>query len=251
MGLTNGYIIEQLALKIRNTTTVNTYVSKLNKLTGVMGKSIYDIAKTPHVSIPKIKELYAGSAFTQKNMIGLMLTVFKYNPDLITKKRQAYNAWVLAMKEYKSLESVADTKVTRDDLIAKYNDVSTKLVYKTDYTHHLLLSLLVHLPDVPRANYAHIAIVRAPALKSPSADYVYLKPGGSFLKLDGKKYNMPDVLVADIEKSIKIHPRSWLFVDSSDKSYTKQNTFNVFVIRTMNKLFGQKIGVNDLAKVKN
>lgn len=255
MGLSDSYILGVLGNKITNASTLNTYVHKLKKLQEhLKSAALYDILKSPEKYFGMIKQAYPDSACSQKNMVGVLLSAYKYIPVLLQKKPAAYNKW-LAIRKQLELKCAANEKIpkiTRAELQAKY------LALKPNYAHskHLtmrfiLLSMLVNVtPSFRKADFGNIAIVRAPAKESPLPAYVYLRSDKSgFAMLHGEKREMSSELVKDIEKSLKYHPRDYLITDRDNKPYEKTNSFNTFVIRTFEAEFGKRIGVNEIKHV--
>lgn len=256
MGLSDQYIVGALEGKITNVTTKNTYIHKLKKLQEhLKGAALYDILRSPEKYFSMIKTAYPESACTQKNMVGVLLSAYKYIPVLLQKKPAAYNRWLAIRKQLESqcaLNESKAPKITREELRDKY------LALKQNYAHSknltmrfILLSMLVNIvPTFPKADFGNMAIVRAPAKQSPLPDYVYLRSNGSgFAMLKGQKREIPPELVEDIEKSLKYHPREYLITDRENNPYEKTNSFNTFVIRAFQAEFGKRIGVNEIKHV--
>lgn len=257
MGLSDSYILGILEGKITNASTRNTYVHKLKKLQEHLnGAALYDILKFPEKYTGLIRLAYPDSVCTQKNMVGVLLSAYKYIPVLLQKKPAAYNKW-LGIRKQLDLQCGVNRnnkspKITREELRDKY------LALKLNYAHSknltmrfILLSMLVHIsPAFPKADFGYVAIVRAPAKESPVQDYLYLRADGSgFATVNGVKREMSRVLVEDIEKSLKHHPREYLITDRENHPYIKTNSFNAFVIRAFEGEFGKRLGVNEIKHV--
>lgn len=255
MGLSDSYILGILEGKISNVSTRNTYIHKLKKLQEHLnGAALYDILKSPEKYMSLIKLAYPDSACTQKNMVGVLLSAYKYIPVLLQKKPAAYNKW-LGIRKQLDLQCGANTKLPKlniEEIKEKYLALKPKYAHSKHLTmRFILLSMLVHImPAFPKADFGYVAIVRAPAKESPVRDYVYLRADGSgFAMVNGLKREMSRVLVEDIEKSIKHHSREYLITDRENNPYTKTNSFNAFVIRAFEAEFGKRVGVNEIKHV--
>lgn len=255
MGLSDSYILGVLQEKITNASTRNTYIHKLKKLQEhLKGTALYDILKSPEKYFGMIKQAYPDSACTQKNVVGVVLSAYKYIPVLLQKKPASYNKWLAIRKQLESQCVVNDKppKLTRGELQAKYLEVRPKYAHSKNATmRFVLLSMLVNVvPAFSKADFGCVAIVRAPTRESPVPDYVYLRGDGTgFVVIKGEKREMNSRLIEDMEKTLKYHPREYLITDRENKPYVKPNSFNTFVIRTFETEFGKRLGVNEIKHV--
>jgi len=247
MGLSNQFIKEVIESKITNELTKKTYIIRINKLSEHLGVELYEILKDPHKYYPLITKYYKTPCSVRNN-VNLILSVFQYIPNLIRKKPTAYNDWK------KKLDIIREdinnmpykiVPVTKTMIINKYQELgktNQHVLGLTSSLQYLLLSLIVNL-QLTKIHFNDLLIVFAPKTKLPSVNYIYFKDHMGFMKLNDKKYKLNADLVKDIKTSLKYHPRGDLF------GFQKINSFNVFVIRTFDKLFNHKIGVNALAKI--
>ena len=241
MGLTNDHIINILIQKIPQVSTRDIYINRITTLSKQLHASIYDIVKDPDTYFPKIRVLY-NSISTQKNLVTVILVIFNNIPLLMSKKKHALTMWQ-AIHHTLRINYTAPTScsITRDEIVHKYN---------TLHKHNqkqLLLSMILHLKN-QHHDYSNVAIVRPPEHISPSTDYIVLKTLNPYMVLQKRKYAIQPQLLQDINTSLSKSPRNYLF--TSKDSFMKPNSYNVFVIRTFEKLFNKKVGVNQLRLMK-
>lgn len=232
MGLSNEYIIEQLRYKFKNANTQNTYIAKLEKLSEYLKVSIYEILKDPHEYYPKLKSIYT-EIVTQKNIIAIILTLYRHFPVLLDKKPKSYHQWktinasLIPPQKEKPM-------ITLEMIGHKLEEIEDKTSLS-----YLLMSMIYHIP-INKPDYSKLYVVRYPDTKSEYENYVYIHDDKSYLMLNKMKYKLNDKVYKDI---LRFLPRKYLF------SYEKLNSYNVFVIRSFEKYFGIKIGINDLKNI--
>lgn len=255
MGLTDSFILEELEGKIMNVSTRNTYVHKLKKLQEHMkGAALYDILKSPEKYWVLIKAAYPESACSQKNMVTVLLSAYKYIPVLLEKKPASYNKW-LGIRKQLDKECVVNDKLPKislAELREKYLALKVKYAHSKHLTmRFILFSMLINIiPAFPKADFGCVAIVHAPAQESPLPNYIYFRTDGSaFMMLHEQKREIATVLIEDIKKSLKYHPREYLITDRDNGCYVKANSFNAFVIRAFEAEFGKRVGVNEIKNV--
>ncbi len=245
MGLSNQFIKEILESKITNELTKNTYITRMNKLSQHLGTSLYEILKNPKKYYPMITNFYKTPCSIRNN-VNLVLSIFKYIPNLIRKKPNSYNEWKKKL-DILSKEPIKEAilPITKQMIIDKYFELkkmNQHVLGLTQSMQYVLLSLIVNL-KINKLQFNNLAIIFAPKTKSPSPNYIYFNNNMGFMKFNDHKYKLNDELIKDIKDSLKYHQRNYLF------GFLKMNSFNVFVIRTFDKLFNHKIGVNTLSKI--
>ena len=251
MGLSNQFIISTLSKNISNASTRQTYINKVEVLTKTFRSDIYGIIKQPGIYGDKIKSLYPKSVASQKNVITLILAIFKRVPILVQKKPQAYQKWFAIHKELGSqITAPKECEITLDDIKQKYEELKQNKPHSTKQQSmlYVLLSLIMHIRKRP--DYGLLSVVVPPNHTSRSKDYIVLHDDVPYMVLNNKKLRVPRTLYEDLKESIDDYPRSFVFTDTKNEHYTKTNSYNVFVIRAFQKAFGKKIGVNNLANIK-
>jgi hypothetical protein len=222
MVLSDKYIINTLKTNIKNTETSDNYINRLQNLSLKLHKSIYDIIKNPDIT--DIQIIYPNIN-TQKNKIIVIMSVFKYIPELSSKKSKTLEGWSKIYEDVGSLKiDVKETPITKKDIENKY------LEFKSNNPHeelsksqeYLLLSIVLHSPS------QIIDFVRCPTKGSITA---------------------PTKLADDLLESVKKHPRSYIFMTSDRKMFTSNNSYTVYVSRTFKKLFGINLGINTFKRL--
>jgi hypothetical protein len=236
MPISNQAIYQRLS-SIKNECTRKTYETRLASLSKAMGSEIYDICKHPGRYIPKIKTVYP-SACTQRNMVTVILAVFNMFADLKAKKANAYGEWTTFQKSLRE-QYTPETVSYKEELIEAYK----KNIASKNYAKSMLLSLAVNAPWAVK-HAGTMAIVYPPASKSPSENYVYMCPNKPLIVTSKRRVAMPRQLFVDISASVTAHPRSFVFIGSDKGPFRKQNSYAVFVKRTMLAATGKPIGIN-------
>lgn len=244
MPISNQAIYQKIAT-IKNECTRKTYETRLQNLGNALSADLYDIFKHPSKYIPKIKEVYKPVC-TQRNIATAVLAAFNMFSELKSKKANAYSEWTSYQKALR--EQYSPIAVSHNEEIADaYKRVLIDIPSKKPRASMkaLLLSLAVHAPWAIK-HAGTMAIVYPPATRSPSEEYVYMCPNKPFIATQKKRTAMPRQLYADISASVGTHPRTFLFVGSDKGPFRKQNSYGVFVKRTMQAATGKPLGINDI-----
>lgn len=220
MGLSNIYIETLLSKNIPNKSTSENYIVRLNKLSSLLNKPIYDIIKSTNMN--DIQILYPNPS-TQKNVITVILSVFKYIPELSQKKPMLLKKWRAIHDELskteKSRPDISSDESPSISIKQKYQEYKKPIESLSASQEYLLLSIATHSPN-------------------QLIDFSKRPTKG--------KITAPSDLADDILESVKQFPRPFIFVDKSGQGFKSNNSFTVYVSRTFHKLFGKKIGINDL-----
>jgi hypothetical protein len=239
MGLSNKFIKEILISKISNELTKQTYITRIDKLSEHLKVSIYEILKDPKKYYHLITQPYKTPCSIRNN-VNLILSIFKYIPNLIRKKPNTYHDWKKKLESIDITPIKIDIPITKEMIIQKYHELKKSnqhVLGLTQSMQYLLLSLLVNV-KVDKPQYNDLAVVFGKVSQSPN--YILIKNNNGFMKLNDKNYKLNNDLVSDIMDSLKYHPRIYVF------GFLKLNSYNVFFIRTFEKLFNHKVGVNNI-----
>lgn len=242
MGITNDYIINELQTKIDNIETKNTYINKLTTLSSKLNKPIYEILKDPDESFKNIQSTFPNSSCTQRNFVNAILSVFRTIKIISNKKPKIYLKW---RNIYEKLGKIKHDRkplvINRKDIESKY----TTLNHTTKKTSQELILLSLILNKIP-IKY-NTTIIVYPKHISSSSNYIFLKDNTtSYCVINKKKYKMNIDLYNDCMASVNKYPREYLFTDSNNNGYNKSNSFSVFVIRSFEEMFGQKVSLSDI-----
>lgn len=250
MGLSSQTMYDRLSSSLSNVTTRNTYITRLKNLERFLAAPLYEIVKDPWTYGPRIKAMYARSMCSQRNMVATVLAIFKHFPDLASKKHRAFQQWQDMFNFYKTYLPPMRPNITRQEIEKQYNQMTEPHKTLRESLDRLLLSMALYMSQQSRGDYGAIAIVFAPNKRSPSENYIYMKGSkNSFMVYHNKKTILHPTLFEDIRESMSRYPRSFLFVDANNMPYEKTNSYNVFVIRSFQRMFNRRVGMNALRKI--
>ena len=255
-----------------NPTTQKGYKSRLkNLLKTLEPATTEEILLAPDTYYPKLKEAYP-SFTTRKNMLTLILVLFREDPTLKTSHEKEHARW---KKLHDDLGRIQEAKVKRSEpeekqleLYTSFEEIESeyrKLKHKTPHAtekssqQFLLLSVMVNLRP-KRADLGHVRIYRDSDPRKTDENYIVLRAkdkGTSYLVMNlyktSKYYqtieeDLPAPLRQDLETSLARWPRDYLFTKQNGEPMSN-NTYSVFVKNTFEQLFGRKTGVSLLRHI--
>lgn len=257
----------------KNAKTAASYTARLNVLKSTCGdKPLYEILSNPQVNYETLKTKYPN-IITRKNMLTLILALFKFSARLKNALSPQYQQWVkyhnyldrFIEAQYEQ-QNVPDAKQLAkytpfEDMEGKYNELR-----KTDphsslqsSLHFVFLSIVVSTPP-KRADYGEMKIYREKDPKVKDANYLVLhsnpktpsyfvfrafKTQEKYIRIDEV---VPKRTLKDIRDSLRRHPRDYLFVNRFGNTYTNK-LFSKFVIRAFEAMFGRATGVTMLRHI--
>jgi hypothetical protein len=230
---------------------------------------IHTIITNPDSSYPKLKSAYE-SLTTRKNLLTLILALFREDPELQKSAPKAYSKW---KKLHDDLSKLQEAKIRRsepepkqiekytsyEEITEKYESLRKRGYHDTERhsMQYLLLSVLVHLRP-KRADLGAIRIYKEKDPRSTTENYIVLREkGASYLVMNlfktSKYYQtveeeIPDGLKRDIQISLSRWPRNYLF-RKEDGEPMSNNTYTVFVKKTFEIFFGRATGVSLLRHI--
>lgn len=239
------------ALRLAHPSAHESYASRLRQLSKILGASIYEILKSPDVYAPRVERAYEKSACSRTNAAAAVVAAFRALPELSRKKPRALGEWRAWRAKFASSIKEREASISREQIEAKYRELSANPHADAKSSmRYVLLSAALHMRAPKRFDYGSVAIVFAPEKTSPSPDYVYIRgKGDAFAVIGGRRQRLDRRLAEDIAASVKRYPRAHLFVGSDGRPFEKTNTYNVFVLRAFEKMFGKRVGAAQLAKV--
>jgi hypothetical protein len=253
-----------------NKKTLENYGSRLRGLLKKMEPTtLQSILENPDTHYKKIQEGYP-SLTTRKNVLTVLLVLFREDADLKENHKQAHEKW---KKLHDDLVKLQDARIRRsepeqkqvekytsfEEIEAKYKDLKKRTFHDTERhsMQFLLLSILVHIRP-KRADLGSIKIYRDKDPRKTDENYIILrKTGTSYLVMNMYKTSqyyqtveedLPEGLVRDIETSIQRWPREYLF-RKDDGEPMSNNTYSVFVKTTFQDFFGRATGVSLLRHI--
>jgi hypothetical protein len=220
----------------------------------------------PKLVIRKIFKTYDNNN-TRRRFIAAVRSLFKLDPEIKERYPGCDDKWKKSM-------TILDDAYREQAMSAQLTDRERKnwvpwskilekeaFLAETEYGSfdHLLLAMYCLIEPL-RQNFGNVRIFikTVPPVVEESADGNYIvmlgKHRADLVLNDYKtssKYgtfqrNLPEKLVRIIEKSLTEYPRKFLFVDSDDAPYIKQNSFTQYSNRTLHRIFGVRITVSIL-----
>ena len=274
MAVADAHYIKLLEAKYTNKKTLDNYLNRMQSLKKHAGAdSIYDVLIHPDTYYPKLREAYPSMS-TRKNMLTVVLVLFREDESLQKAHKDAYERW---SKLHEDLNRLQFAKIKRsepedkqiekytsyEEIEAKYEELKKHAPHTTlrKSMQYLLISVLVHLRP-KRADLGNIEIFYDKDPRRTDKNYIVLrKRGASYLVMNmykTTKYyqtveeDLPEGLKRDIETSLSRWPRTYLFQKErgEDKGEPmSNNTYSVFVKKTFEEFFGRATGVSLLRHI--
>jgi hypothetical protein len=148
----------------------------------------------------------------------------------------------LQQKPTELQEKKGGTKLTYQDIVKKRDELQKGSISK------LLLAFYTYLPPV-RADYGSVAIVHGEE-ETTSPNYIRMLDDSHAVCIltefkTAKRYKkientLPDALFQELQASLLKQPRTHLFVNQSQKPFTR-NAFTVWTKRILSKLFDTQL----------
>jgi hypothetical protein len=257
----------------KNAKTSETYTSRLNVLQSTCdNKPLFEILKNPESHYETLKAKYTN-IITRKNMLTLILALFKYSTRLKNLLTTQYQQWakyhdymdrfVEAQYEQQRVPDARQlAKYTPfEDMEAKYLELQKTDPHQTlqSSLHYVFLSIILSTPP-KRADYGEMKIYRDKDPKVKDANYVVLhtnsktpsyfvfrafKTQEKYIRIDEV---IPTKTLKDITTSLRRYPRENLFINRFGNPYSNK-LFSKFVIRAFETMFGRATGVTMLRHI--
>lgn len=244
--------------------SVTLYNSRLTKWVSLMPKGKQDVLHIllyPDESITYLTQLdntKPTTLHTYYTAVRSYLHNTKYlpiliNPDTLETLKDAWSKIssdnkapiihrMLQNKPTELQEKKGGTKLTYQDIVKKRDELQKGSISK------LLLAFYTYLPPV-RADYGSVAIVHGEE-ETTSPNYVRMlddshavciltefKTAKRYKKIENQ---LPDALFQELQASLLKQPRTHLFVNQSQKPFTR-NAFTVWTKRILSKLFDTQL----------
>jgi hypothetical protein len=247
--------------KYTNPITIENYKSRIRSLLSKLQTTdLFEVLKNPATYYPKIREHYP-SITTRKNMLTPLLVILREDPDLISEEdRKKWKQYHDDLSRYQkaavSRSEPSEKQMAKytsfEEIENKYTDLGRTSPHSTfkNSMQYLLLSIVVHLRP-KRADLGSVKIYYEKNPNKTDENYIVLrKRGSSFLVMNIYKTNkfyhtieedLPEILVGDIQTSLRRYPRDYLF-ETSEHKPMKNNTYTKFFQRSFEDLFGKALG---------
>lgn len=253
-----------------NMKTRTNYKSRLKALVKALAPAeINTILKAPDTYYAKLQKAYP-SFTTRKNMLTLILVLFREDAALKTENPDAAARWkklhddLLRIQEAKVKRSEPEDKqielyTSYEEIEDKYRELKSKTPHSTQKSsmQFLLLSVLVNLRP-KRADLGSVKIYKDTDPRKTDENYIVLRDRGTtYLVMNlyktSKYYqtmeeDFPAELTKDLRTSLGRWPRMYLFTKMNGEPMSN-NTYSVFVKHVFEELFGRKTGVSLLRHI--
>jgi integrase len=242
----------------QNCKSVNNKVGK--------GKCLNYIIKHPEAFMEKLEEYVNKtegrldktklSIHAKDSYVSAIGAIFRHTPGMIQKEHVLYQKWIDLHKEVrepisqkyktnKPTERQEKAYISFDELIKIRNKLK-----QGSYTR-LIISLYTMIPPV-RSDYYKVKIYKdIKQIPDDNSNYLVLnkKPYIGLRKYKTSKtyktikIDIPNELQKEIEASLKMYPREYLFVQKNGTSFDKPNTFNKWANRLLKTTINEKFSL--------
>ena len=232
----------------QNCKSVNNKVGK--------GKCLNYIIKHPEAFMEKLEEYVNKtegrldktklSIHAKDSYVSAIGAIFRHTPGMIQKEHVLYQKWIDLHKEVrepisqkyktnKPTERQEKAYISFEELIKIRNKL------KQGSYVRLIISLYTMIPPV-RSDYHKVKIYKdVKQIPDDNSNYLVLnkKPYIGLRKYKTSKtyktiqIDIPNELQKEIEASLKMYPREYLFVQKNGTSFDKPNTFNKWANRLL------------------
>ena len=233
--------------------TLKIYLDRLSVLTRAMDAPLHEWVADAKASIRTIQKRYDAIA-SQKAYLAVVLSLFRYVPNLKCELPDAHAAWFDAFSKvdkaiterYKTNEPSDKQKagyVPFDQLVSKRNGLPK------GSEDRLLLGMYTHIPPM-RADFNHVRFYTDRLPKDAGPNYIFTRKGECVLHLGEYKtakshgdYEkvLPDALCEEIHASLDKHPRDYLFVTAAGRPFDKPNSYIKHANRSLARIFGRPL----------
>jgi len=273
----DAYFVSVIETKIKNASTRDNYMYRLNGLKKRLAADIklsgseppekftLHILTHPRKYFPIIKRVYDGEVLTIKNNVTLVLAIIKY-ADLKCKIESPYKKWLSFHQELCDQEAERYNKNLPSDkqranyvTLQELSEAVAKLAADKPHAtrraslQFCLLNMYLHIRP-KRADFGDVRVYVSSDPNRKDRNYVVLDGDKSFFVLN--KYNktqrdgipiiehFANPLFTVFRDSLRAHPRKHLFVGNNNQPFKTSNAFSKFVTATFKKHLGKSTGVS-------
>lgn len=253
-------------------TTQKSYLFRLQHVKKSLfeGQSYYSILSDPDASYKRIRESYPNIS-TRKNVLTVILALFKQSPHLKAALGQQQQRWKTFHEHMDSFQEAKYKKhVPEPKQLAKYTPmVDMELKYhelqklpdphatQQDSMQLVLLSIVTSMPP-KRADLGEMEVFYEQDPNKTGCNYLVLRKQGPsymvFTKYKSRAATRVDQeleahVVKDIRDSLRRYPRQYLFVNRYNQPYATNDLYSKFVVRVFQRLFGKSTSVTMLRHI--
>lgn len=236
-------------------------------------KTIHQILSDPRANYDVLRQRYPNVS-TRKNMLTLILALFKHSERLQTElpgvadKWREYHGHMDSFQEAKYRKHMPDEKQLAkytpfEDMERKYEELrrgEDPHATLNDSLRYVLLSVVTSTPP-KRCDYGKMEVHYEEDPDDRSENYIVLRRGTSspsymvFNRYKTAKVykrvdqELPKRTTRDIKDSLRRYPRDYLFVNRYGDPFETNDTFGKYVRRVFHGFFGRDTGVTMLRHI--
>ncbi len=276
----NDFFYDVLVKNVSNPNTRKNYEHRLNALINRMAseappdtpraKLVLHIMTHPRRYMPSLQRSYNDAVSTIKNMVTLILSLFKY-AGLKCRFEGTYKKWKQFHEGFSAREQQRyNTNEPTDKQVAKYTSFDDMHIRLKEWPHRdphkdLQSSLqycLISMYTAIRPKRADFGAIKVYTSKDPlrsDINYLVLDDSPRFVFNKYNKTHKPGdtAMIEPVSKdlaytfnlSLSKHPRRYLYVGRDGKPFKTANSYSKFVINTFKKHFGKSTGVSMLRHI--
>lgn len=234
------------------------YLQRMRLWTEGTEKPITIILKNPQIYIQWLKE-NKPEPQTQKAYLVGILALFKHTKNLKERFPDQYQVWNDTFntlnKEIEERYKTNEPTERQQDAYIPFKDIEKKRdLLKEGSKERLLLAMYTYIPPLRNDFHAvYLYPTNPPQSQSTSQTHPnYLTLDTFTLTLKEHKtvktvgiyqHTLPKDLQKEIQASLETQPRDWLFANKKNEPYSA-GTFNKWVNRTLEKLFGKPLTIS-------
>lgn len=233
--------------------TKRNYMQKAIVLIKLVDKPLDYIIENPAPVIKIINDKYANIG-SRKTFYTFILSLFRYNPELKTKHKHAFDTWFKEFstsddtiteryKENAPTKRQVDGYIKFEDIIKKRDALADGLIDK------LLLSFYSYIPPM-RCDYGKVRLYETDVGESKRTEPNYIHDGKLVIRHfktekshEAYSRDLPKEIVSELKKSLEKKPREWLFINQQGKPFLR-NTYTQWTTRILKRLFGKPLTVS-------
>jgi hypothetical protein len=247
--MTNDELLAALQSSTKSEATKATNQSRVASLLKLRHShsddSLYKILMNPVKYSARIQEQYP-SVTTQKNLVTTILAIIKHSG----LPRSA--EWTEIRKKLHGVQ-LAQQKIELDisykEIKKKYKEIKRSPDPHANLRDSLMLTFLsfivYHAPKRAELGAVHLGCD-----DDAKNCIVLVGDNDSYARIKGKKEMLHPKFVRVLKKSIKRHPRQYLFIQQDGSPFLKNNSYTQFIIRNMERLFdGRRLGCGMLRHI--
>lgn len=255
--------------KIRNTNflkdkTKDEYIKRINMFCDHVNKDLNYCIKNPVWFVKQVLNYIEVNNFgmhTADKICSCFMAIFTYNQDFKETNKQLYDEWNTEVKKIKDkidekYESNRPTSKQETAYIDYEKVVEIRNKLKAGTQERLLIYMYTEIPPV-RNDY-HLMRIYKKKPKYDVGNYFIMNKEPVIILNDFKtdktyeqiKIGIPKSLLEEIEASLKLQPRDYLFTSGrDDKPYNSDNTFSKWANRTLKKVFKNNMSLTTLRHI--